>query len=66
MILGLANRANSEIYESTTCSEISEDTNGAIDVLASSVRTGGSIAGISRFIKKAKKKAVLSIHEEPS
>ena len=59
------NPANPAIHESTTGPEIWEDTDGAIDVLVSGVGTGGTITGISRYIKNTKKKAILSVAVEP-
>lgn len=60
------NPANPEIHENTTGPEIWNDTNGKIDVLISGVGTGGTITGISRYIKKTKKrKNFISIAVEP-
>ncbi|PLX72451.1 MAG: cysteine synthase A [Desulfuromonas sp.] len=60
------NPANPLIHEQTTGPEIWEDTDGGIDVLVSGVGTGGTISGISRFIKKTKGKNILSVAVEPS
>jgi len=60
------NPANPLIHEQTTGPEIWEDTDGGIDVLVSGVGTGGTISGISRFIKKNKGKNILSVAVEPS
>lgn len=60
------NPANPAIHEKTTGPEIWDDTDGAIDVLVSGVGTGGTITGVSRFIKKQKGKAILSVAVEPS
>jgi cysteine synthase A len=60
------NPANPEIHEKTTGPEIWNDTDGAIDVLVSGVGTGGTITGVSRFIKKTKGKPILSVAVEPS
>jgi cysteine synthase A len=60
------NPANPAIHEATTGPEIWEDTNGNIDILVSGVGTGGTITGISRYIKNTKKKAIKSVAVEPS
>jgi cysteine synthase A len=59
------NPANPMIHEQTTGPEIWEDTNGEIDVLVSGVGTGGTITGISRFIKQTKRKKIQSVAVEP-
>jgi cysteine synthase len=60
------NPANPAIHEKTTGPEIWEDTGGAIDVLVSGVGTGGTITGVSRFIKNSKRKPIVSVAVEPS
>jgi len=60
-----SNPANPEIHFKTTGPEIWEDTNGSIDVLVSGVGTGGTITGVSRYIKEAKGKPIVSIAVEP-
>ena len=60
------NPANPEIHEQTTGPEIWNDTNGTIDILISGVGTGGTITGISRYIKNTQGKAITSIAIEPT
>jgi len=60
------NPANPDIHEKTTGPEIWNDTDGAIDVLVSGVGTGGTITGVSRYIKKTKGKQILSVAVEPT
>lgn len=60
------NPANPEIHVQTTGPEIWEDLNGDIDVLIAGVGTGGTITGISRYMKDIKGKAVVSIAVEPA
>ena len=60
------NPANPAIHESTTGPEIWQDTDGAIDILVSGVGTGGTITGVSRYIKKTQGKAITSVAVEPS
>ncbi|MGX5219878.1 cysteine synthase A [Pseudomonas segetis] len=60
------NPANPEIHEKTTGPEIWNDTEGAIDVLVSGVGTGGTITGVSRYIKKTQGKPILSVAVEPT
>ena len=59
------NPANPLVHETTTGPEIWEGTGGAIDVLVSGVGTGGTITGVSRFIKNTKGKKILSVAVEP-
>ena len=59
------NPANPEIHFKTTGPEIWEDTEGAVDVLVAGVGTGGTITGISRYIKNVQKKKILSVAVEP-
>lgn len=60
------NPANPRIHFQTTGPEIWEDTEGTVDVLVSGVGTGGTITGVSRYIKKEKKHPLISIAVEPS
>jgi cysteine synthase A len=59
------NPANPEIHFQTTGPEIWEQTGGGIDVLVSGVGTGGTITGVSRYIKGEKKRKIISIAVEP-
>jgi len=61
-----SNPANPQIHFETTGPEIWEDTDGGVDVLVSGVGTGGTITGVSRYIKQAKGKAITSIAVEPT
>jgi cysteine synthase A len=59
------NPANPAIHEKTTGPEIWDDTDGAIDILVSGVGTGGTITGISRYIKNTRGKKIVSVAVEP-
>jgi len=60
------NPANPRIHFETTGPEIWNDTEGAIDVLVSGIGTGGTISGVSRYIKNEKGKKILSVGVEPT
>ena len=60
------NPANPDIHFKTTGPEIWDDTAGKVDVLVSGIGTGGTITGISRYIKVEKKKPILSVGVEPA
>jgi cysteine synthase A len=60
------NPANPAIHEQTTGPEIWQDTEGKIDIFIAGVGTGGTISGVSRYIKKQQGKAITSIAVEPS
>ncbi len=60
-----SNPANPAIHERTTGPEIWEDTEGAVDVFVAGVGTGGTITGVSRYLKHARQKPILSVAVEP-
>ena len=60
------NPANPEIHEKTTGPEIWKDTNGEIDIFVAGVGTGGTISGVSRYIKNTQGKAITSVAVEPT
>ncbi len=60
------NPANPQIHHDTTGPEIWSDTDGQVDVLVSGVGTGGTITGISRYIKNTQGKPLVSVAVEPT
>ncbi|MDP2228621.1 MAG: cysteine synthase A [Moraxellaceae bacterium] len=60
------NPANPAIHEQTTGPEIWNDTDGAIDIFVAGVGTGGTITGVSRYIKHTQGKAIRSVAVEPT
>ena len=60
------NPANPAIHETTTGPEIWADTDGAIDIFVSGVGTGGTITGVSRYIKRTRDRAIVSVAVEPA
>ena len=60
-----SNPSNPDIHFKTTGPEIWDDTEGKIDVLVCGVGTGGTITGVSRYIKHEKHKPIVSVAVEP-
>ncbi|MBY0276797.1 cysteine synthase A [Candidatus Binatia bacterium] len=60
------NPANPAVHERTTGPEIWNDTDGEIDVLVAGVGTGGTITGVSRYIKNVRRKPIVSVAVEPA
>jgi cysteine synthase A len=60
------NPANPAIHEKTTGPEIWDDTDGEVDVFVAGVGTGGTLTGVSRYIKHTRGKPILTVAVEPS
>ncbi|WP_419835206.1 cysteine synthase A [Endozoicomonas atrinae] len=60
------NPANPRIHEETTGPEIWNALDGNIDIFVAGVGTGGTISGVSRYIKEIQGKKIKSVAVEPS
>jgi cysteine synthase A len=60
------NPANPAIHEKTTGPEIWDDTDGKVDVFVAGVGTGGTLTGVSRYIKQTRGRPILTVAVEPS
>ncbi|MCA9059066.1 MAG: cysteine synthase A [Planctomycetaceae bacterium] len=60
------NPANPDIHFRTTGPEIFADTDGKVDIFIAGVGTGGTITGVSRYLKQEKGLPVRAIAVEPA
>jgi cysteine synthase A len=60
------NPANPAIHEQTTGPEIWDDTGGNVDIFVSGVGTGGTLTGVSRYLKKTRGKPIVTVAVEPA
>jgi cysteine synthase A len=60
------NPANPAIHETTTGPEIWDDTDGEVDIFVAGVGTGGTITGVTRYLKNTRGKPILSVAVEPA
>ena len=66
MMKQFENPANPAIHEKTTGPEIWEDTGGNVDVFVAGVGTGGTLTGVSRYIKRTLGKPLITVGVEPT
>jgi cysteine synthase A len=59
------NAANPEIHRKTTAEEIWRDTDGTVDIIVSSIGTGGTITGVGEILK-SRKPGVKIVAVEPT
>ena len=60
------NPANPAIHEQTTGPEIWDDTAGKVDIFVAGVGTGGTLTGVSRYLKNTRGKPILTVAVEPT
>ncbi len=66
MLQQFENPANPAIHEQTTGPEIWRDTDGGVDIFVAGVGTGGTLSGVSRYLKRTQGKAITSVAVEPA
>ena len=66
MMKQFENPANPAIHETTTGPEIWEDTDGKVDIFVSGVGTGGTLTGVSRYIKNIRGRKIVTVAVEPT
>ncbi|NLN61613.1 MAG: cysteine synthase A [Myxococcales bacterium] len=60
------NPANPDIHARTTGPEIWRDTDGQVDIFIAGVGTGGTVTGVSRYLKQTQRKDIQTIAVEPA